>query len=627
MLLLLALLAASCGDSEPQRPTPTPRPTTTPGATPIPPSTGSADPPGLDRLDLARRYRGVADPRSQVQLSPPVIGQDEEFHIVLLSSDPDEPPDTTTITATLRATSEHAYFFFQDEDAVPQSAIDDAVQAFEAEVWPVVTSAFGLPAVPGVDGDPRIVILHADIGSASGYVSGVDAFPTEVIARSNQRELIYLNLSLKPLGSAGYNGILAHELQHLIHQRHDAGEEGWVNEGLSEVAGNLVNAGSSSFSAFLDRPDTQLNAWTQGTDSGAHYGASSLFFHYLLEQTGGHARDLAAEPADGIAGIEAFLAASGDGRSFAQLVGDWAVANFLDRPDGPYGYRDRAVSAASTDHSDGLGNADGEVSQFAADYPELDADDFSGAPVFVFDGAQQVPQVAALADADSDGALWWSNRGDSIDATLTRELDLTSVDQATLTFRAWFDIERWYDYGYVAISQDDGETWTALAGGETRTDDAIGVSFGPGYTGRSGGGDTPRWLDERIDLSDYAGARILLRFEYITDDAVSGPGWALDDIAVPEIGFFDGGEADVGGWRFEGFQRLTEPLPQRFELRLITLGPAPAVEAVALDARNRARIPLTGLGSDYSSAIIVIVATTPGTTEPGRYQYEVTEPT
>ena len=34
--------------------------------------------------------------------------------------------------------------------------------------------------------------------------------------------------------------MLAHELQHLIHQRNDADEEAWVNEGLSEAALLLV---------------------------------------------------------------------------------------------------------------------------------------------------------------------------------------------------------------------------------------------------------------------------------------------------------------------------------------------------------------------------------------------------
>ena len=119
---------------------------------------------------------------------------------------------------------------------------------------------------------------------------------------------------------------------------------------------------------------------------------------------------------------------------------------------------------------------------------------------------------------------------------------------------------------------------------------------------------------------------MLLRFEYVTDDSTNGSGWAIDDIAVPEIGFFDDGDGSasgVGGWQRPGFRRLTEALPQRFELRLITLGPAPDVERIALDASNRAQIRLDGLGSEYQSAVIVVIGATEGTIEPAGYRYEL----
>ena len=551
------------------------------------------------------------------------MGEEEQFNLLILSADPEEEPRRTTIFATLRAVSEHAYLFVERGADVDDGDVEAAADTFEEDVWPQVTQAFGLPPTPGIDGDPRIVVLHADLGlGVGGYVSGEDAQPQSIAPHSNQREMVYLNLALGPLGSPGYALVLAHELQHLIHRAHDADETTWVNEGLSEIAAELVGGGSSSYGAFLDRPDTQLTDWSQGPESGAHYAASSLFFAYLLEQTGGDVRALAAEPGNGIAGVEAFLLASGVDRTFVELVADWSVANYLDEPEGPYGYSDRQVSAPTSTVVDGLGQNESDVRQFAADYLELRAEDFVGEPVFSFEGEAEVPVLAAQSSAD--GAFWWSGRGDSIDATLTRELDLTGVQQASLTFRTWFDIERWYDYAYVAVSSDNGQTWIALSGRQTTADDPLDISYGPGYTGRSGGGDEPVWVEERIDLSDFAGSRILVRFEYVTDEGVSNSGWAIDDIAVPEIGLFDGAESDVGGWRRAGFRRLADPLRQRFELRLITLGPAPAVESIPLDSRNRAEIDLSGLGTEYGSAVIVIIGVTDGTTEPGAYQYEVT---
>ncbi len=619
-MLAVVVLAGACdGGSPPREPT-----ATTVGPTAVLPSTGRDEPRQRDLIDLAQRLRGLADAPRQVQLPTPAPGAVQEFDVVVLPSDPEEAPQVRTAFATLRAVSEHAYLFVEEGADVDDAEVDDAVRAFEEEVWPVVTATFGLPPTPGVDGDPRIVILHADLGSAvGGYVSHDDAYPSEVVPNSNQREMVYLDLGVRPLGSAGYARVLAHELQHLVQLRLDADEATWVSEGLAEVAADLVSESPREYESFLDQPDTQLNAWAAGGDSGAHYGASGLFFDYLLEQTGGDPGELAAEDADGVDGVRAFLRAVGSGRSFAELVADWAIANFLDEPDGPYGYRDRDVSAPGATAIDALGQHEGDVHQFAADYLELSSDDFDGGVVLDFEGQTDVAVLGAQTAADVDGSFWWSGRGDSMDAMLTRELDLTGVAQATLTFRTWYDIERWFDYGYVVASRDDGRTWDVLAGSQTTTDDPLQVSYGPGYTGRSGGGEEPRWVDETIDLSAYAGSRVLLRFEYVTDDSMNEPGWAIDDVAVPELGFLDDAESDAGGWHREGFRRLAEPLAQDFELRLITLGTAPAVEEIALDEENRARVDLAALGTEYGRAVLVILGATEGTTEPATYRYEV----
>jgi hypothetical protein len=311
------------------------------------------------------------------------------------------------------------------------------------------------------------------------------------------------------------------------------------------------------------------------------------------------------------------LEARGADRTFEELAGDWAAANFLNLGEGPYGYRDRELTGPATTLTSPTGGT-GNVHQFGTDYLEIDAGDFDGPPAFSFTGDLDVPVAAAQERAI--GGFWWSGLGDSMDATLTRELDLSDVETATLIYRLWYDVERWFDYAHIEVSSDGGTTWEALEGLETSEDDPLGVAFGPGYTGNSGD-DAPRWVEERIDLTPYAGTKVLVRWEYLTDDSNHDEGVAIDNIAVPEIGFLDDGSADVGGWTRAGFRRVTAPLAQRFELRLITLGATPAVERVALDSNNRARISLDGLGTGYQRAIIAVVGATDGTQQRARYRY------
>ncbi|MBJ8192625.1 immune inhibitor A, partial [Bacillus cereus] len=42
------------------------------------------------------------------------------------------------------------------------------------------------------------------------------------------------------------------------------------------------------------------------------------------------------------------------------------------------------------------------------------------------------------------------------------KINLQAVRNATLTFNHWFEIEAGYDYGYVEVSKNNGDTWSEL---------------------------------------------------------------------------------------------------------------------------------------------------------------------
>lgn len=138
---------------------------------------------------------------------------------------------------------------------------------------------------------------------------------------------------------------------------------------------------------------------------------------------------------------------------------------------------------------------------------------------------------------------WWSGMGDMLDRKLTRGFDLTGVASAHLNFLTWYDIEQDWDYGYVEVSTDGGGTWTALANELTTNTNPNGNNAGNGITGAS-----PGWIATSFDLTPFAGGPVLVRFRYVTDAAVQGKGFCVDELAIPEIGFYDGAEGGLNGW-------------------------------------------------------------------------------
>jgi bacillopeptidase F (M6 metalloprotease family) len=196
------------------------------------------------------------------------------------------------------------------------------------------------------------------------------------------------------------------------------------------------------------------------------------------------------------------------------------------------------------------------ANQYSADYTVLT--NLSGAQSL--DIRVDVPAEVQLipTDAASGRWIWYSNRGDMSDTTLTRAFDLSGVSSATLHYKAWYHLEDQWDYAYILASADNGATWDFLTTPHSTDANPHSSAYGPGYTGQS-----ENWLDESISLDAYTGKTILLRFEMITDDAISQPGLAIDDVQIPEIGYSSDFETDGGGWEASGWIRVDNRLPQQ----------------------------------------------------------------
>jgi hypothetical protein len=384
-----------------------------------------------------------------------------------------------------------------------------------------------------------------------------------------------------------YEGTVAHELQHLIHNDKDSNELSWVDEGLADLAEYLNGFGhpDSHVVYYLAFHRTSLTNWGGGLED---YGASYLFQLYLLENFGsrtdgewdnGWTRGLVAEQLNSIAGIEAQT-----GASMNALYDAWILANHLDDPalagagGFPLGYDEITLTPFEgagytpwsiersideiygTEHSIDLpldrfySHGDGGQSSNGA--PPY-------APFYTVYGMEPQMNIwlrgeLASGVAPHDGGYEVASGGGNM--VSDRMLALDVPVGGTLRFWAWYDIEEEWDYGFVEVSVDGGP-WTPLSGSITtyseNPNDSTAWKNSPlgeaesteaAITGSSGG-----WVEGEFALPAASG--VLVRFSYYTDESMNGAGWFIDDVSVD--GFSDGFEAGTGDWNLGGWTWTT----------------------------------------------------------------------
>ena len=614
-------------------PTPTPNPSVTPfssDAMTTEELLRSVEVPVNDPIDLAARLMPELGEVKRVVNDVPVDYEEGDVITFWISnSDTDE---NWQIEAELAVKGDHVYMWREVGENVKEKDLRKAARFFDETIYPTDREFFGSEWTPGIDNDPRLHVLHAsNLGDTiAGYYSSADEIPSKIHPFSNEKEMFYINVDNNRPGSRFYNGTLAHEFQHMIHWYQDKNESTWMNEGASELAAELNGLGRSSSmspeSAFADDPDLQLNTWPDSDESYAHYGNAYLFMRYFLSRFGEDAtKALVANDKNGMDAVDDVLQQIGAGMTADDLFADWVIANWLDDAsldDGRWGYDGYHVEemqpvkefqALPVFYS-------GDVHQYAADYFTFPPEE---SLTITFDG-DALTHLAAT-DAHSGDWAWWSNRVDESDTRLTFPVDLTETDVATLHFFTWYDIEELWDYAYIEVSEDGGRTWTTLETGRTTTENPNGNAFGPGYTGKSNGA-TADWVEEQVDLSPYAGKEILVRFEYVTDAAVTEPGMFIDSVSIPEIDYYQDFENGPNDWESEGWLLTNNELQQRWSVQVIeplARGGDVKVHRLTIDENGHGELQLSGVETK-KDLTLVISALAPVTVEPASYQFEIT---
>lgn len=111
--------------------------------------------------------------------------------------------------------------------------------------------------------------------------------------------------------------------------------------------------------------------------------------------------------------------------------------------------------------------------------------------------------------------------------TLDTTIDLRDVELAFISFWAKWEIEPSYDYVQILIKTDQQTNFTALSGNYTKMgSNEYLENDEPYYDG------TNNWVNEEINISEYTGNEVTIKFLIYSDSYVVADGFYFDDFNV-----------------------------------------------------------------------------------------------
>ncbi len=476
-----------------------------------------------------------------------------------------------------------------------------------------------------------------------------------------------------------YESVFAHEYQHLLHRYIDSDETTWVNEGMSDFAEiitgysdpskHVSEKGSDSHTqAFLgwlsvahpswnpipraSGPENGLTVWEdQGDDEILEdYGFAYYFMNFVNGQGYGQSffKTWQHDPGNGIDGLDATLAAAGNGDTFDSFFRDVIVSALVD------GYLDLGASVTGDATSADLQNPATEATIFfsgnANDTPGappwggdfiplgdgslLTSVAFDGDDVFTFPGGPQwVLAGGYFTNPDAPGVDTYDSNQD-----LSIARSVAGHDGEVLSFDHYYAMELGWDFGFVQVSTNDGDSWQSLGCDGTtlsHNPDALAhiVANVPGYTGPSedpsvtttnGTADAP--LHATCPAlpagSDY------ISFRLMTDPSVEFDGWHVKNVQLNGVNL--GTPGSLAGW---DNQQFFNPAELSFYLTLVGInGTVDGFGDVTVGTDVVVLRPTLGAGNDYtltagdlaalagSARVFAIVAGIPDAEESTLYQ-------
>ena len=371
---------------------------------------------------------GIEDMAYEPQTSARSGGRACNAHVV--NDELTVPTSGGSVDTYVAKTTNTVAFLVQSGRTLSSTVLNNLASSWDQTIYPTMTTYYGKDyqdgrglAPPDVDNNCQVQIVIYDIDGA--YNIGGYFAPS----MSNSREALFVDYADVTLSWG--KSILAHELEHLLHNAQDPYEKLWIDEGNADVAIYLCFGADSTLISHL-------NQWTEASEISvrwwnqrfADYGAGFIFTMYLADHLGGGpaVRQLVQDSATGGLGVEnlAISPVSGQsgmlGRTMGEIFANFSIAAVLDSSQGIYGFSNLDLTSTCSSGS------------FCRVQP---------------------------ADTNSDWAGPWSSTGHGVEGWGIRAFKFTpgASSPAPLTMRLTADVSQ-FD-GVVVSQSNGGWLWTA----------------------------------------------------------------------------------------------------------------------------------------------------------------------
>ena len=251
-----------------------------------------------------------------------------------------------SLDAYVAKTTSTVAFIVQNGRTLSSTVLNNLASSWDSTIYPTMTTYYGKDyqdgrglAAPDIDNNCQVQIVVYDIDGAfntGGYFAPSFA---------SSREAVFIDFADITLSWG--KSIIAHELQHLLHNAQDPYENLWIDEGNADVAIYLCFGPDSTLVSHLNQwtqsPELSIRWWNQRF---ADYGAGFIFTMYLADHLGGGpaVRQLVQDSSTGGVSVQnlALSPPSGQpgmiGRTMSEIFANFSVAAFLDSEQGIYGF-------------------------------------------------------------------------------------------------------------------------------------------------------------------------------------------------------------------------------------------------------------------------------------------------